>query len=211
MEKELIINGIRYVRHEEPKTYKIYDLVKYNGYKWIVINVKGDELTLMMKKCLSEEKMKEIFNNDYLDEDSKIKYTLDKTCNDWDKTEIKRGLNNEFLKEFDKADLVEMKTNYDEDKYSFDYIRITKMGEIERLDQDKIVPDKDYWTMSPSFFDTADDHAYEWCQHNTGYLNPWWGVHGTIGVRPVITLKFDNPNIKILKDEVETDINVGEV
>ena len=28
MEKELIING----RYEEPKSYKIYDLVKYNGY-----------------------------------------------------------------------------------------------------------------------------------------------------------------------------------
>ena len=28
MEKELIINGIKYVRYEEPKSYKIYDLTR---------------------------------------------------------------------------------------------------------------------------------------------------------------------------------------
>lgn len=211
MEKELVINGIRYVRYEEPKTYKISDLVKYNGYKWIVINAKGDELTLMMKECLSEEKMKEIFSNDYLDEDSNIKYTLDKTCNDWDKTEIKRGLNNEFLKEFDKADLIEMKTNYNEDKYSFDYIRIPKIREIERLDEDKIASDKSCWTMSPSIFDVTDGIANEWILYDAGYPSPWWRVNNSIGVRPVITLKNDNPNIKILKDEGQIGINVGEL
>ena len=42
------------------KTYKIYDLVKYNGYEWIVINVKDDKLTLMMKNCLPKEKVKKI-------------------------------------------------------------------------------------------------------------------------------------------------------
>ena len=80
MEKELIINGIKYIKYEESKSYKIYDLVKYNGYEWIVINVKEDRLTLMMKNCLSKEKMKEIFNNNYLDKDFDIKYSLDKTC-----------------------------------------------------------------------------------------------------------------------------------
>lgn len=142
MEKELIINGIKYVRYEEPKTYKIYDLVKYNGYEWIVINVKDNKLTLMMKNCLPKEKMKEIFSEKYLDEYGNIKYSLDKTCNDWNKTEIKRGLNNEFLQEFNKEELVKMETNYDEDKYSYDYIRIPKIREIERLHHNYIEPDK---------------------------------------------------------------------
>lgn len=200
MEKELVINGIRYVRYEEPKTYKIYDLVKYNGYEWIVINVKGDELTLMMKECLSEEKMKEIFNNGYLDEEDNIKYSLDEKCYDWNKTRIKRGLNNEFLKEFDKEDLVKMKTNYDKDKYSIDYIRIPEIREIERLNQDEIASNKSYWTMSPSLFDADWGSAFEYFVNLVGRIYSDW-VTNSYGVRPVITLKNDNHNTKILKDE----------
>ena len=208
MEKEL--NRIKYVRYEEPKSYKIYDLVKYNGYEWIVINVKNNKLTLMMKNCLPEEKVKEMFNNDYLDEDGYIKYSLDKACNDWNKTEIKRGLNNEFLKEFNKEELVEMKTNYDEDKYSIGCIRIPTLREIERLDQNKIVSYKSCWLMSPYYFYVANGVAFEWYMSSTGRLCNAW-AEGNLGVRPVITLKSDNPNIKILKDEGKTDINVGKL
>lgn len=196
MEKELIINGVKYVKLEEPKIYKVYDLVKYNGYEWIVIKAKGDKLTLMMKNCLSKEKMKEIFNKKYLDEDDDIIYSFDKTCNDWNKTEIKRGLNNEFLKEFNKEELVKMKTNYDEDKYSFDYIRIPKTREIERLDQDRIAPDKSCWTMSPSCFDATSGAAGEWMQYSAGYLSAWHWVNYWYGARPVITLKSDNLKIE---------------
>lgn len=191
MEKELMIDGVKYVRYEKPKPYEIYDLVKYNGYEWIVINVKDNKLTLMMKNCLPKKKMKEIFNNDYLNEDGGIKYSLDEECNDWNKTEIKRGLNNEFLKEFNKEELVKMKTNYDEDKYSFDYIRIPKIREIERLDQDKIASDKSCWLMSPSYFSAANGVAYEWFRYSAGYLDGWWSVNHSLGVRPVITIKSD--------------------
>lgn len=191
MEKELMIDGVKYVRYEKPKPYEIYDLVKYNGYEWIVINVKDNKLTLMMKNCLPKKKMKEIFNNDYLNEDGGIKYSLDEECNDWNKTEIKRGLNNEFLKEFNKEELVKMKTNYDEDKYSFDYIRIPKIREIERLDQDKIASNKSCWTMSPSHFAAAWGLAIEWRLNIAGCINPWWSVDDNFGVRPVITIKSD--------------------
>lgn len=196
MEKELIINGVKYVRYEELKPYKIYDLVKYNGYEWIVINVKNNKLTLMMKNCLSKEKMKEIFNEEYLDEDSDVKYSLDKTCNDWNKTEIKRGLNNKFLKEFSKEELVKIKTNYDEDKYSFDYIRIPKIREIEILEQDRIASDKSYWLMSPSYLSATSGYASEWIQYSASFLDPWFDVTICFGVRPVITIKSNNPNIE---------------
>lgn len=195
MEKELIINGIKYVKCEEPKTYKIYDLVKYNGYEWIVINVKGDKLTLMMRNCLSEEKMKEIFNNDYLNKNFDIKYSLDKKCNDWNKTELKRGLNNEFLKEFNKEELVKMKTNYDKDKYSIDYIRIPEIREIERLDQDEVAPDKSCWVMSSLSFNATNGRAGEWFESSVGFLTGDWVTHG-YSVRPVITIKSDNQNIE---------------
>ena len=196
MEKELVINGIKYVRYEEPKEYKLYDLVKYNGYKWIVIKVKNNKLTLMMKDCLSKDKMKKIFKTKYLTDDYDIKHSSDDICNDWNKTEIKRGLNDEFLKEFDKEDLIEMKTNYDEDKYSFDYIRIPTVREIRILDLYKIKPDKDCWLMSPSYFYATLDFAIEWHFSSTGILHYGWFVANGFGARPVITLKSDNLNIE---------------
>lgn len=196
MEKELIINGVKYERYEEPKSYKIYDLVKYNGYEWIVIDVKNNKLTLMMRKYLPKEKVKEIFNNGYLDETGDIKYSLDEECNDWNKTEIKRGLNNEFLKEFNKEELVKMKTNYDEDKYSNDYIRIPKIREVERLDRDKITLDESCWTMSPSGFYAEGVCAKEWYLSYTGNLNEWNVAANGYAVRPVITIKSDNQKIE---------------
>lgn len=211
MEKESIIDRIKHIRYKEPKIYQVYDLVKYNGYRWIVINVEDDKLTLMMKNCLSEEKMKKIFDDDYFfnfnDPDdlytaidigvdyndfsyNDIKYSLDKTCNDWNKTEIKRGLNDEFLKEFNKKELVMMRTNYDEGKYSFDYIRIPTVGEIERLAPDKVRPDRCCWTMS-------SNEAGIWVEIVRDIMNPSlsWSKSRE-SVRPVITIKSDNPNIK---------------
>ena len=101
-----------YIKYKVTKIYKIYYLIKYNCYKWIVINVKDNKLTLMMKNCLPKKKMKEIFNNDYLDEDGDIKYNFEVRCIGWNKTEIRRGLNNKFLKEFNKEELVKMITDY---------------------------------------------------------------------------------------------------
>ena len=180
MEKKLIKDGIKYVKYEE---YKIYDLVNYNGYEWIVIDVKDNKLTLMMKNCLPKEKMKAIFKEEYLTENGGIKYSLNETCNDWNKTEIKRGLNNEFLEEFNKDELIKMKTNYDIDKYSYDYIRVPKIREIEILDSNRVKPNFVCWTMSPSSFDATNGNANEWMQNSAGYLSNW-GVNNSLGARP---------------------------
>ena len=201
MEKELIINGIKYVKYEEYKEYKIYDLVNYNGYEWIVIDVEDNKLTLMMKNCFPKEKMKAIFKEEYLTEDGGIKYSLNKTCNDWNKTEIKRGLNNEFLEEFNKDELIKMKTNYDTDKYSYDYIRIPKIREIKRLDSNRVKPNFVCWTMSPSNFSATSGHANGWMEYLAGILTNW-NIYSSLGVRPVITLKSDNLNIKKISEEL---------
>lgn len=201
MEKELIINGIKYVKYEKYKEYKIYDLVNYNGYEWIVIDVEDNKLTLMMKNCFPKEKMKAIFKEEYLTEDGGIKYSLNKTCNDWNKTEIKRGLNNEFLEEFNKDELIKMKTNYDTDKYSYDYIRIPKIREIKRLDSNRVKPNFVCWTMFPSNFSATSGHASEWVEYLAGILTNW-NIYSSLGVRPVITLKSDNLNIKKISEEL---------
>ena len=44
-------------------------------------------------------------------------------------------------------------------------------------------------TLSPSIFRSNDSYAYAWLVTSSGDLNPWYGVPGSSGVRPVINLK----------------------
>ena len=210
MEKELIINGVKYVKWEEPKVYRVFDLIKYNGYEWIVIKVEDNRLTLMMKNCLSEEKMSKIFNSKYL-QGNFIFYCLNPTKDsydlkdsDWNRTEIKRGLNNEFLEEFNKGDLIEMKTNFDLDKYSYDYIRIPTVIDIYELwEYKRIMPDDNCWTMSPAIYSVDNRSIWTISSFSEDYDSPLnynifpdETVDGAAAVRPVITIKSDNPNIE---------------
>ena len=46
-----------------------------------------------------------------------------------------------------------------------------------------------FWTLSPSYFDSSNSHAYVWRVSSSGGVYPWHGVTGSLGVRPVINLK----------------------
>ena len=50
---------------------------------------------------------------------------------------------------------------------------------------------KNYWTLSPSFFDPRSSVARVWSVVPSGSLDPWNSVASSIGVRPVINLKAD--------------------
>ena len=47
-----------------------------------------------------------------------------------------------------------------------------------------------YWTMTPSFFNVNNGHAFGLVQHNAGRLSTW-GIDSGLDVRPVINLKSD--------------------
>lgn len=190
-EKELIINGVKYIRADEKKEYKTGDTVKYNNYDWYVIKVNDNNITLMMKDVLDEEKIKKCFTDkNYLDDDNDVRFNIDKTNFDWNDTYIKKVLNSTFLEEFNKEELNLMKTNYDEDKYSDDYIRIPTIREVEKLDINIRKSNKYYWTMSPYIFSSYNAIAYVWTVSSTGYLYDFWPTSG-FGVRPVINISSD--------------------
>lgn len=197
-EKELIINGIKYVRVDEKKEYKVGDIVKYNNYNWYVIKVNNDDVTLMMKDVLDEEKIKKYFTDEsYLDDDNDVIFNIDKTNFDWNDTYIKKVLNSTFLEEFNREELNLMKTNYDEDKYSEDYIRIPTIREIERLDINIRRSNQYYWTMSPYYFSSVNASALVWHVTSTGNLSNNSSTNGN-GVRPVINLKQQNKYLQLV-------------
>lgn len=191
MENMIVINGIKYKKVEDEENFKLYDLVKYNGYEWYIIKIDNDNVTLLMKNKLDNDTMQSLFDEEYLDDDYDVKFNLDVKNNDWADSIIRQTLNEKFIDEFNKNELNIMKTNYDEDKYSDDYIRLLTIRETEKLPKGIMSIDEYYWMLSPSYFDSNDSDAYVWAVMPSGCLNPWYSVTASFGVRPVINLKAE--------------------
>lgn len=190
MENKININGIEYIRVDSIKKedFKIGDLINYNGYEWYIIKLEKNYSTLMMKDCLSEDKIKELFDDKYLDDEYDVKFNLDVSNNDWQDSIIKKVLNYKFFDEFNIDELSLMNTNYDENKYSTDLIRIPTIREIERLSDNIKFSNKNYWTMSPSYFYSSLAGAIVWRVYSSGRFGAYWTSYGC-GVRPVIKVK----------------------
>lgn len=190
MEDILVINGIKYKKVED-ENFKLYDLVKYNGYEWYIIKIDNDNVTLLMKDKLGSDTMKSLFDEEYLDDDYDVKFNLDVKNNDWADSIIRQTLNEKFIDEFNKNELNIMKTNYDEDKYSDDYIRLLTIRETEKLPKGIKNIDEYYWMLSPSYFNSDDSIASVWGVLPSGGLLYWGGVTYSFGARPVINLKAE--------------------
>lgn len=188
MENILVINGIKYKKVED-ENFKLYDLVKYNGYEWYIINIDNENVTLLMKNKLDNDTMKSLFDEEYLNANYDVKFNLDVKNNDWVDSIIRQTLNEKFIDEFNKNELNIMKTNYDDDKYSNDYIRLLTIRETEKLPEEISEIDEYYWTLSPSYFTSNYWLARVWTVLPSGSLSPWYGVTNSVGVRPVINLK----------------------
>lgn len=191
MENMIVINGIKYKKVEDEENFKLHDLVKYNGYEWYIIKIDNDNVTLLMKNKLDNDTMQSLFDEEYLDDDYDVKFNLDVKNNDWADSIIRQTLNEKFIDEFNKNELNIMKTNYDEDKYSNDYIRLLTIRETEKLPEEIRNIDEYYWTLSPSYFNSDYSLAYVWFVVPSGSLSPWNIVASSFGVRPVINLKAE--------------------
>ena len=157
---------------KEEKELKLYDTVNYCNHEWYVIKIENDEVTLMSKNVIGTC----TYSNN--------------NSNDWkDSNVINKCL--ELFDEIQSDDLISMKTNYDEDKYSCDLVRIPTLREIEAMPMDVRKCSDAYWTMTASYGVSEDsNYAYVFTVSSAGYLY-YGGVDSTNGVRPVIKLKTD--------------------
>ena len=202
--KEIIINK-RYALmeiEEAKKDYKVGDLVKYNEYEWWVLHVRENVVDLMLKERLSKDKIKEYFEN--YDNDFDVEFSAENN-NDWIDSNIRKGILKFLDKEFNKNELQLMITNYDQDKYSEDYMRIPTVREAEKMTEDmhNISDAYGYWTMSPMYtqnYSSGNASVFDvGGSSNPGTLD-WFNVNTSYGVRPVISLKSNNPNIEKIQE-----------
>ena len=167
----------------EKGTYEVGDEVKWCNFDWIVIKTgtklqnitidlpgfmvtEENTVTLMLKNTIQ--------NMTYSDNNS----------NDYKESNVKKYLENEFINKLDKSKLIEMRTNYDEDKFVTTKVRIPTIRDIEALPMSIRNCGSSYWTMTSSY-------ANVFFVNSSGY--PGYGnVNSTTrGLRPVITLSTE--------------------
>ncbi len=157
------------------KKYEVGDEVKWCNFDWIVIKTIKDEQEVVLMS-------KEAFEP--------MAYS-DKNSNDYKESNIKEYLEENFINKLDKSKLIEMRTNYDEDKFVTTKVRIPTLRDIEALTMSVRNCGSYYWTMTGSYAKSEDcSHAYVFSVCSDGRLGNDW-VNYTSGVRPVITLSTE--------------------
>ena len=154
------------------KEINLYDIVKYCDHEWYVIKIEDSGITLMSKNIIATCTYSDNNSNDF-EESNCIK------------------LLNEFTDQLNIYDLVNMSTNYDEDKQINSLIRIPTLREIEAMPMSVRECGGAYWTMTASYGVSEDcTYASVFRVASNGYLDAP-SVTIAFGVRPVIKLKTD--------------------
>ena len=174
----------------EKGTYEVGDEVKWCNFDWIVIKTgtklqnitidlpgfmvtEENTVTLMLKNTIQ--------NMTYSDNNS----------NDYKESNVKKYLENEFINKLDKSKLIEMRTNYDEDKFVTTKVRIPTIRDIEALTMSIRNCGSSYWTMTSSYAKSEDcSRAGVFFVNTYGYLSNI-PVRDACGLRPVITLSTE--------------------
>lgn len=155
---------------------KVGDIYKFSDLEWYIIDKKEHELKLMSKDII------------------KTMVYSDDNSNDWKTSKVREYLNS-FANTLDLTRLNDMKTNYDEDKFGDDLVRIPTLREIEALPMNIRGCGNSYWAMTASYGTSADcSNAQVFFVASNGTLNTYNvnGVNNTAsGVRPVITLSTE--------------------
>ena len=188
---------------KEKSELKLYDVIKWCGYEWYIIELKDNETTLFLKDKLPSSDVEQYFSERLLDSCKDVKFDTKGKNPWWADSEIRFTLNSLFLDELDVEQMNKMTTTVEldgQERTTEDYVRLITKEETELLPQEilKCSGQYGYWTMSPSRFSNRF-YAIELSVDSAGavYSLDAWGGYG---VRPVINLNTDvNELIKLKK------------
>ena len=188
---------------KEKSELKLYDVIKWCGYEWYIIELKDNETTLFLKDKLPSSDVEQYFSERLLDSCKDVKFDTKGKNPWWADSEIRFTLNSLFLDELDVEQMNKMTTTVEldgQERTTEDYVRLITKEETELLPQEILKCSGQYgcWTMSPSCF-IWWFYADVLRVHSSGAVrssNTWNGY----GVRPVINLNTDvNELIKLKK------------
>lgn len=183
------------------KEYKIGDKVVYKNLEWFVTKnrkVKRQKyVELMLADKLPKEILEKVFDDSNMrDSDNDIKF--DNESYDWKESYIRKQLNSKFLEVLDinKNELLQMTTNYAENEYTKDLVRIPSFHDCKTLPKEVIKRDYWYFLINRGVYrQDCDTQPY----YGIGagvfafylYVGSVSVTHGFCVVLPIITVNSD--------------------
>jgi len=152
---------------------KINDLIDFKDRKWYVLGINDDEVTLLLKNCLSEEDIKELYDDDdFMISGRYVRHQDNIRPYSWEKSYIK----NVILK------------NFKQKLGCIEEIGLLAKSEIEQLDKEIRKNDDWYWLYEK--FPSSSNFVYS--VYADGTVSYGFANNTGYGVRPVITMKINN-------------------
>ena len=140
----------------EEKEYKVGDLIEFRGLGWYVIRTKKRKkeklLELILMDKMPQNLLEKVFDDENMRNDYRIKF--DNDSYDWKKSYIREKLNTRFIDVLgiNRSDLVKMTTNYVEDEYVKDLVRIPSLKDMRELPKEIIKKDYFYYLINKGVY-----------------------------------------------------------
>lgn len=183
------------------KEYKIGDKVNYKGLEWFVTKLrkvkKENYVELMLADKMYQDIFEKVFDDSSMRSDDQIKF--DSKNYDWKKSYIRNQLNSKFLEvmNIDKNNLLQMTTNYAENEYTKDFVRIPSFNDCENLPKEVIKRDYSYFLINRGVYRRDCDTQPYYEPYGAGvftFVNDLGRANSGDSFRvvlPVITVKLD--------------------
>ena len=183
---------------KEYKEHKAGDKIKFAGLEWFIVRTKTKKkenlLELMLADKLPQDILEKVFDDETMRDDYRIKFAKD--TYDWKESYIREKLNTRFIDVLgiNRNDLVQMTTNYAEDEYTKDLVRIPSLKDCRELPKEIIKRDYNYFLINKGVYrQDCDTQPYYGTDTGVFVFNPYTGSVGIWYsfrvVLPIITIK----------------------
>ena len=174
MPNEITINGEKYIKKNKTM-FKKYDEISYKKLRWIVIEETDEEVKLLLKNILDEERIEKYSDDEWYINEKYVVHTSDiRAPFNWDKSYIKNTILPNFLKDLDVDGNIDLLTK----------------EEVENLPEEIRGSNDWYWTKTN--YENDDRYARAWFVSQYGVLYGYGASSTSCGVRPVITISKSN-------------------
>jgi len=166
-----ILENLDYANYEIIEDIELHKTITYKDLEWYIIDIKDNEVKLLLKDVLDEERIKKYSTDEWFVNGKCVAHSdCVRAPFNWDLSYIKNTILDNFSKDINCPATL-----------------LTK-EEVEDLPTEIRKSNEWYWTKSNASSEN-DRYAYAWYVDSDGFVDTYYVYYGNgYGVRPVITI-----------------------